>query len=590
MNKRSLLLRFLVWRVRHISDRQFMLLLSIVVGIAVGVAAVIIKNSVRGIEYLLTHHFAPGLEQYLFFIYPAVGLLLVALIIHFILKKRVGHGIPSVLYAISRSNGKIKSHNIYSSVITSAITVGFGGSVGLEGPTVATGGAIGSNLGRLLHLNYKRILILLGCACAGAMAAIFKAPVAAVIFAMEVIMIDLTMAAVVPLLLSSVSAALVSYLLLGPSTIYKFEIVQQFSLSDIHFYLMLGILTALVSIYFTKMYMKISKLFEHVKTWYTRLIIGSVILGLLIFLFPSLYGEGYDSINQALMGQSDFLFEHTLYFEWQNNLYIFILVAVAVILFKAIATSVTFGAGGIGGIFAPSLFLGASTGLLFSNVLNSMGNHLSQRNFALVGMAGAIAGIIHAPLTSIFLIAEITGGYELFLPLMIVSTISYVTIKYFVPNSVYTIQLAKRGQLITHHKDKAVLSLMRINKLIETDFKPINLEANLGDLVEKVKASKRNVFPVLDEDGNLKGIVHLNNIRHIMFSTELYQEVKVKDLMFTPENAVDPEQSMEEVAKEIQDSGHFNIPVVQNGKYLGFVSRANVFSSYRRMLRYFSED
>jgi len=567
-----------------------MLFLSIVVGIAVGLAAVIIKNSVRAVEMLLTHKFATGLEQYLFLLYPAIGLFLVAIFIHIFLKQRVGHGIPSVLYAISRSNGNIKPHNIYSSVITSVITVGFGGSVGLEGPTVATGGAIGSNLGRLLHLNYKRILILLGCACAGAMAAIFKAPIAAVIFAMEVIMIDLTMAALVPLLLSSLSAALVSYLLLGPTTIYKFEIVQQFSLGDFPFYVMLGVLTALVSIYFTKMYMKISSIFEKVKSWYYRIIISSLILGLLIFLFPSLYGEGYEAINQALMGQSDFLFDHSLFFEWQNNLYAFIFVALAVVLFKAIATSVTFGGGGIGGIFAPSLFMGASTGLLFSQVLNAFGNRFSQRNFALVGMAGAIAGIIHAPLTSIFLIAEITGGYELFLPLMIVSTISYVTIKYFVPNSVYTIQLAKRGELITHDKDKAILSLMKIDKLIETDFKIIEEEANLGDLVEKVKASKRNVFPVLDAEGYLKGIVHLNNIRHIMFSTELYQEIKVKDLMFIPHNAVKPDQSMEEVARQIQDSGHFNIPVVQNGKYLGFVSRANVFSSYRRMLRYFSED
>ncbi|MFW5759689.1 MAG: chloride channel protein [Cyclobacteriaceae bacterium] len=590
MSKRTLLLRILIWRVRHVSDRQFMMLLSIIVGVAVGIAAVVIKNSVRGIEYLLTHEFTPGLEQFLLFLYPAVGLILVYLFINYVIKQRVGHGIPSVLFAISRNNANIKPHNIYSSVITSAITVGFGGSVGLEGPTVATGGAIGSNLGRLLHLNYKRILILLGCACAGAMAAIFKAPIAAIIFAMEVIMIDLTMTAVVPLLISSVSAALVSYLLLGPSTIYKFEIVQQFSLHHIHFYLFLGILTALVSIYFTKMYMKISQLFEKIKTGYTRVLVSSIILGLLIFLFPSLYGEGYEAINQALMGQSDYLFEHTLYFDWQNNLYAFIVVALAVILFKAIATSVTFGGGGIGGIFAPSLFIGASTGLLFSQVMNALGNHLSLRNFALVGMAGAIAGIIHAPLTSIFLIAEITGGYELLLPLMIVSTISYVTIKYFVPNSVYTIQLAKRGELITHHKDKAVLSLMRISKLIETDFKTIPLESNLGDLVENVKASKRNVFPVLDDEGNLKGIVHLNNIRHIMFRTELYGEVKVKDLMFIPHNAVDPDQSMEEVAKEIQESGHFNIPVVKNGKYIGFVSRANVFSSYRRMLRYFSED
>ena len=590
MKKRSLLVRFLIWRIKHVDDRQFMMFLSVIVGISVGLAAIIIKNAVRIIEYLLTHFFTTDYQNYLYFIYPAIGLLLTVLFIKYVLKRRVGHGIPSVLHAISRKNGNMKVHNTYSSIITSALTVGFGGSVGLEGPTVATGGAIGSNLGRLLHLNYKRVTLLLGCACAGAMAAIFKAPIAAVIFALEVIMLDLTMASIVPLLIASATAALTSYLFLGQTVIYNFEILEPFVIADLHFYIILGVITALVSVYFTRMYMYITSLFDKMSNWMLRLLIGGFTLGVLIFLFPSLYGEGYEAINTALNGNITYLFENSFYFYLNENLIFVLILLLLVALLKVVATSITFGSGGIGGIFAPSLFMGANLGLFFANLMNYFDANISERNFALVGMAGLIAGVIHAPLTSIFLIAEITGGYELFMPLMIVATISYATVKYFEPNSVYTIQLAKRGELMTHHKDKAILSLMKIDKLIETDFKKVDYDASLGDLVELIKQSKRNVFPVLDKEGNLKGIVHLNNIRQQIFSPELYQEILVKDIMHIPHNEVDPDDSMESVAKQIQDSGHFNIPVVKNGKYIGFVSRANVFSSYRRMLRYFSED
>ena len=590
MKKRSLLVRFLIWRIKHVNDRQFMMFLSVIVGVSVGIAAIIIKNAVRIIEYLLTHGFTTDYQNYLYFIYPSIGLLLTVLFIKFVLKKRVGHGIPSVLHAISRTNGYMKVHNTYSSIITSALTVGFGGSVGLEGPTVATGGAIGSNIGRLLHLNYKKITLLLGCACAGAMAAIFKAPIAAVVFALEVIMLDLTMASIVPLLIASATAALTSYLFLGQTVLYNFEIREAFVIGDIHFYIILGIITGLVSVYFTRMYMYITSLFDRVKSWQIKLIIGGFTLGILIFLFPSLYGEGYEAINKALNGSSSYLFENSLYYHLNDNLIFVLVLLLIVALLKVVATSITFGSGGIGGIFAPSLFMGSNLGLFFARFMNYFDANISERNFALVGMAGLIAGVIHAPLTSIFLIAEITGGYELFMPLMIVATISYATVKFFEPNSVYTIQLAKRGELMTHHKDKAILSLMRIDKLIETDFKKVDYDASLGDLVELIKQSKRNVFPVLDKEGNLKGIVHLNNIRQQIFNPELYNEIYVKDIMHIPHNEVDPDDSMEAVAKQIQDSGHFNIPVVKNGKYIGFVSRANVFSSYRRMLRYFSED
>lgn len=566
------------------------MILAAITGICVGIAAVVIKNSVRLTQWLLTHGFTRFYENYLYFLYPSVGILIAILLIKYFVRQKVGHGIPSVLLAISRNNGYMKPHNMYSSIIGSAFTVGFGGSVGLEGPTVATGAAIGSNLGRLLHLNYKRIMLLLGCACAGAMAAIFKAPVAAVVFAVEVIMLDLTMSAVVPLLIASVTAALTSYLFLGQDVIYPFRVMDRFHISELHFYILLGLLTAAVSIYFTRAYRYVSEKFENIADWRMRLLVGGGILGILIFLFPALYGEGYEAVNEALSGNVEYLFNSTFYYELKDSFVATLFFLLMLSLTKVIAMTITFGSGGIGGVFAPSLFIGSNLGLFFATLLNHFNAGISERNFALVGMAGLMAGVIHAPLTAIFLIAEVTGGYQLFMPLMIVSAVSYATIKYFVPNSIYTYQLAKRGQLITHHKDKAILSLMKISKLIETDFKPIHIEARLGDLVELIKQSKRNVFPVLDDDGRLRGIIHLNNIRHVMFKTELYDKTYVKDLMHIPTNEVDPDDSMENVAKQIHDSGHFNIPVVKNGRYIGFVSKANVFSSYRRLLRYFSED
>ncbi|MGK7397908.1 MAG: chloride channel protein [Candidatus Cyclobacteriaceae bacterium M3_2C_046] len=590
MRKRSFLVKFLIWRIKHVNDRNFIMILALIVGILVGLSATFLKFLVHVIQNVLTQSFTLSKYNFLYIIYPSLGILLVVLFIRYFVKQRVGHGIPLVLFAISRNNGNMKPHNIYSSIITSAITVAFGGSVGLEGPTVATGAAIGSNIGRILHLNYKKVLLLLGCASAGAMAAIFKAPIAAVIFALEVIMLDLTMSAIVPLLIASATAALISYLLLGQNIIYTFEVLESFKLDEIHFYLVFGIITALVSVYFTKMYMAITGRFDRFKRWYVKLLIGGFILGLLIFIFPALYGEGYDVINSALSGETSYLFNNTIFFDLRENFWVMWVLMLLVVLLKSIATSVTFGSGGIGGIFAPSLFMGSNLGLLFAKLMNFFKADISERNFALVGMAGLISGVIHAPLTAIFLIAEITGGYQLFMPLMLVATISYLTIKYIVPNSVYTIQLAKRGELITHHKDKAILSLMKIDKLIETDFKTIDVDATLGDLVELIKLSKRNVFPVLDQQRNLKGIVHLNNIRQVMFRPELYQNTYVRDLMHIPHNEVDPDDAMEDVAKQIQYSGHFNIPVVKNGKYIGFVSKANVFSSYRRMLRYFSED
>ncbi len=578
----------LEWRDKHISDNQFMMILSVIIGLAVGLAAVTIKNLVHLIELGL-RNLMEGRSQFWFLVFPTIGILLTIIFIKYINRHPVRHGIPGVLFAISKNRGVMKPHNLYSSVIASALTVGFGGSVGLEGPTVATGAAIGSNIGRVFSLTYKQITLLLGCACAGAMASIFKAPIAAIVFALEVIMLDLTMAAIVPLLISSVTAVLTSYLFLGPNHLYSFTATGEFEVNQVWFYLIFGAFTGIVALYFTKMYLLISNLFEKIENAFIKVLTGGLILGILIFLVPSLYGEGYESINDSLRGHFDYLFDGTLYESFNGSLSVTIILFLVVLLLKVIATSVTFGAGGVGGIFAPSLFSGAIAGLLFTTILAQFGFDLPASDFAFVGMAGMIAAVIHAPLTSIFLIAELTKGYELFLPLMIVSTVSYATTKLFVTNSVYTIQLAKRGELITHHKDKALLMLLNLKELIEKDFSVIRPEDTLGELVEVIKFAHRNIFPVVEEDGTFRGMIKLDDIRHIMFDPELYHCSFVRDLMFVPDDVILTTDTVEEVAMKFQDSGSYNIVVINHGKYLGFISRAKLFSAYRDLLKDFSE-
>ncbi len=586
----NLLRRFLYWRYRHLSDRQFMGILAVIVGLASGFAAVIIKNAVHFIQELLNYSIIDNYRGYMNLVLPIIGIALTVFFIRFILRRRIGHGIPGVLYAISQDKGKIHKHNMFSSIISSALTVGFGGSVGLEGPTVATGAAMGSNIGQLFNLNYKQITLLLGCACAGAMAAIFKAPIAAIVFALEVIMLDLTMASLIPLLIASVTAALTSYFFLGIDYIYHFKLTETFSLPDLPFYILMGIVAGLVSTHFTRAYMAIGRIFEKIKKQYFRLLAGGIILGMLVFFFPSLFGEGYEVINACLSGDYSYVFEGSVFYMYSNSLIAVIVLLTLIVLLKVVATSVTFGSGGIGGIFAPTLFMGANTGLLFAKTSELFGVNLNTSNFALVGMAGAIAGVLHAPLTAIFLIAELTGGYGLFMPLMIVATISYVTMRLFETNSVYTIQLAKKGQLMTHDKDKNVLKLLQVIDLIETNFSKLKPDQTLGEFVKIIAKSERNVFPVVDNDDTFLGIVFINDVREIIFQPEKYDTVKVNDLMFKPKEYVTPEDSMESVAKLFQSTGNYNLPVVKDNKYLGFVSRANVFSAYRKLLKDFSED
>ena len=572
-------------------SRQLMIVLSVIIGFLGGVIAVVIKNLVHLIQNLLISGFSIDYSNYWYVVYPAIGVIATILFVKYILGRPVRDGIPNVLHAISKDHGLIKQHNMYSSIITSALTVGFGGSVGLEGPTVVTGAAWGSNLGRLLGLNYKQVVALLGMASAAAMSAIFKAPIAAIVFALEVILFDLTMTAMVPLLISSIVAALTSYFFIGMDVLYPFEVISKFKLEETPYYLVLGLFTALISFYFIKLYVLSGKIFKRIKGWVWRFLIGASSLGLLIFLLPSLYGEGYDSINKALQGDLSFIFDNSIFYGLRDNLPIAMLLLFVIILFKAAATSLTFRAGGIGGIFAPTLFIGTMSGLLFVTTLNYFGiTNLPVSSFALVGMAGMLAGVVHAPLTAIFLIAEITGGYQLFFPIMIVATTSYSLSRMLSSKSIYTIQLSNRGDMLTHHKDKSLLSLMNLREQIETDFSTVNVNGNLGDLVRVIADSTRNIYPVVDEDNNFYGIIFLDHIRHTMFKPELYETTTVRSLMFKPSKVVNIDDDMETVALKFQHSGKYNLVVLDGDKYIGFVSRANVFSHYRDILKDFSEE
>ena len=576
-------------RSKYLNETQFLSIISILIGITAGVVAAVIKNSVHGIQAILRMETIQSFQHYAYFTYPLFGILLAVLFAKFIIRGRIGHGIPSVLYAISEEKGRIKKHNMFASIISSALTVGFGGSVGLEGPTVATGAAYGSYYGGLFHLSYKHRVILLGAASAAAMAAIFKAPITAIVFAVEVIMIDLTAASLIPLLLASIAAVLTSYFIMGPDVLYHFELKEIYKMSDMPLYAVLGVATGLVSIYFTKVYIFFQEYFDKLANWYTRLIIGGLILGVLVFLFPALYGEGYEVINEALSGNFTYVHEFILFDKFQGTQYL-VMFLIVVILLKVVATSVTFGAGGVGGIFAPTLFIGANTGLVFAIGAQLLGYDVAPENFVLAAMAGAISGNLHAPLTAIFLIAEITGGYQLFVPLMLVATISYLTTRTFAKNSVYTVQLARRGHLMTHHTDKNIIKLLDLKDLIEKDFKSVNVNQTLGDLVEVITNSDRNVFPVINDTNKFIGVVTMPDVRKIIFKPELYEKTRIKDIMFIPDIVIEANEPMSSIITKFKNTGIYNLPVVDNGIYIGFVSRANIFSAYRKLLQEFSAD
>ena len=596
--KKSLFQRLLLWREKKIKDKHFILILSFMVGILTALAASLLKFLIEYIKHFLTENFDSTGVNWLYLVYPVVGILLTGLFIRNVVRDDISHGVTKILYAISRRQSRIKRHNTWSSLFASAITIGFGGSVGAEAPIVLTGSAIGSNLGSVFKMEHRTLMLLVGCGAAGAVAGIFKAPIAGLVFTLEVLMIDLTMGSLLPLLVSSVTAATVAYILHGTEAMFEFHMDEPFLMERIPAVLLLGILCGLVALYFTRTMNKIEGVFRRYSNPYIKLLIGGAMLSILIFMFPSLYGEGYDTIHMLLNGIGaadwDKVMDNSIFYGYGNLLLVYLAL---VVLFKVFATSATNGGGGCGGTFAPSLFLGCIVGFVFSHFCNGyslapvVADNIPEKNFALLGMAGMMSGVMHAPLTGIFLIAELTGGYDLFLPLMMVSVSAYLTIMIFEPHSIYSMRLAQKGELVTHHKDKSVLTLMNIESVVETDFEQVHPENDLGEMVKVISKAKRNMFPVVDARGFLLGIVVLDDIRNIMFRQELYHRFTVGRFMVVPPARINIDDSMEEVMRKFDETKAWNLPVVdEDGKYKGFLSKSRVLNSYRQTLVDFSED
>ena len=588
--KRSFLKHLLIWRAKYITQRQFIYILSILVGFTSGIGAVILKNLTHFYQHLLEGNLVKYYHQAFYFVFPIIGLALVYFIITYIIRHKVSHGIPSTLFAIAKHKGIMRKYQMFGSILTAPLTVGFGGSVGLEGPTVATGAAISSNIARMFHMNQATRNLLIGCAAAGALSSIFKAPIAAIVFAIEVFSLDLTIASMLPLLLASLSAILTSYFFFGSDVLLPFKIEDSFKIGDVPFFLILGLFSGLTSIYFTETYERIQKVFDKFKSPVKRLLFGGITLGILVYLIPPLYGEGFDVINNLLKGHPEKVLKNNLFNLDLNNIWIIIMLLAGLVIFKIIASALTFGAGGVGGIFAPTLFMGSIMGNCTAKIINNIGlfsTKVSESNFTLVGMAGLMAGVLHAPLTAIFLIAEVTGGYELFIPLMITATLSYSITKYVHPHSVYNMELGRKGELITHDKDHAVLTMLDMKKVLEDNFIKLYPEMSLGEMVHQaVVKSNRNIFPVVNkEKGELLGIILLDDIRPIMFNQEMYEEVFVRDIMHFPPEIIDTKKDkMTDIMKKFQDSSAWNLPVIEDGKYIGFVSKSKLLTAYRREL------
>ncbi len=579
--------RFLKWRYKHISNRTFTHILSVIVGLLAGLASVTLKNVTYGIQELLENGIIFSNNQ-LYFILPIVGLTLVYLYVKYVYKKKLEHAIPSILFAISKKKSLINVRKIYTPLITASFTVGFGGSVGLLGPAVASGAAISSNFGRLFHVDGKTRSLLIACASAGAIASIFQSPIAAIIFAVEVFSLDLTMMSLLPLLLASISGVLTSYFFLGNETLFNFSLTDEFQIRDTLFYCILGIGTAIASIYFTKMYFAIIQFFKRFKSPKYKLLVGGLAIGGMLYLIPPLFGEGFGFINNLLDGNHIAALGKTPFDSYTQHIWVVIALLFGITIFKAVAMTTTFAAGGSGGIFIPTMVMGSALGNVVAKVINNsgLGFQVSESNFTLIGMAGLIAGVLHAPLTAIFLIAEITGGYELFVPLMITASISYLITKNTMNHTIYTRELAAQGALLTHNKDQTVLTLMQLDDVIEQNFKTVSPQMSLGDMLhQSVAKSTRNIFPVIDDENALVGIVLLDDIREFMFDTSMYTNTDVATFMRNPpEHIFYEKDSMQKVMQKFQDSGAWNLPVIKEDKYYGFVSKSKLLTAYRRKL------
>ena len=590
--------RMIEWRERHISEKHLILLLSFFVGIFSALAATILKYLIHAIQWFVENQLIAGTHTWWYLITPVIGITLAALFVKYVVRDDISHGITKILYAISQRKSIIKAHNMWSSVVGSALTIGFGGSVGAEAPIVLTGAAIGSNLAKAFRLNQRTMMLMIGCGAAGAIGGIFKAPIAGLVFTLEVLMIDLTMTSVAPLLISSVTATALSYILTGMDPMVPLESIDDFAVGRIPWYLILGAVCGFASLYFTRGMNRLEQWMKHkVQNLLLKILIGGLTLSMLIFLFPPLYGEGYDVIRQLINGDSLSALEHSPLASLNNGLsaanFQLLIIAYfsAIILLKIVASVATNGGGGVGGIFAPSLFMGALVGFVTARVMNLTGLSVPETNFALVGMAGLMSGVMHAPLTGIFLIAELTGGYHLFMPLMIVSVISYLTIMLFEPHSLYAMRLAQKGELLTHNKDRNVLTLLKMDNVLETDFMVVYPEMTLGELVKVISLSHRNMFPVIDHEGHLKGLLLLDEVRNIMFQPRLYKRFTVGQLMTSPYAILPSNMPMEKVMEIFEDTGAWNLPVVDTERrYLGFVSKSKIFNSYRHVLVHFSEE
>ena len=583
---KTLLRKFLKWRYKNISNKTFVQLMSVLVGFLAGLVAVTLKNLTYFIEALLERGIIISQNQ-LYFILPVLGLTLVYLYVKYVNKHPLGHAVSSILFSLSKNKGMLDLKKIYSPLIAAPLTVGFGGSVGLLGPAVESGAAVSSNLSRFFHIDAKTRTLLIACASAGAIASIFQSPIAAIIFAVEVFSLDLTMLSVLPLLLASISGVLTSYFFLGNETLFSFTLSEGFELNDTLFYILLGLGTGVASIYFTKMYFWILSLFKRFRSPKYKLLVGGIAIGGMLYVIPPLYGEGFGFINNLLDGNTIDALGKTPFDSYLSNIWIVIALLIGITIFKAIAMTTTFAAGGAGGVFIPTMVMGSALGHVVAQIINNagFGFQVNASNFTLIGMAGLIAGVIHAPLTAIFLIAEITGGYQLFVPLMITASISYLITKNFLDYTIYTKELAEAGALLTHNKDQAVLTLLQLEEVLETNFKSVHPDMTLGEMLhQSVSKSSRNIFPALVEE-RLVGIVLLDDIREVMFDSSKHEKTFVKDYMHAP-----PEQifyttdRMKQVMQKFQDSGAWNLPVIKDERYVGFVSKSKLLTAYRRKL------
>lgn len=577
------------------SEKDQVLVLSLVVGVFCGLASVVLKLSIEWLHHLLTSWFDGNFDyNFLYLVYPGVGMLLSMLFVRYVIRDNIGHGVTKVLLAVSKNESKIKPHNMWSSLVASSVTIGFGGSVGAEAPIVYTGAAIGSNIGRKMRLSYKNITILLGCGAAGAVAGIFKAPLAGVLFTLEILLFNISMSSILPLLLSTVSATVISYLFLGDSLPFECTL-SPFTMRNIPFYILLGLFCAACSIYFTRTTLWLEDKIKSIEGPFRRWFFSAACLGLLIFLFPPLYGEGYDSLSVLLNGGGITFENSTVLGFFMDRPWTVVLFFLFILVLKVFSMSFTNAGGGVGGTFGPTLFVGAVAGFVLSRAINLVfagsGVTVPEQNSVLVGMAGLMAGVMQAPMTAIFLIAEISGGYDLLIPLILTSTISFGATRIVEQYSIYTKRIAKRGELLTHDSDQAVLTLLKTTDLIESDFTSVRIDATLGELVDAVSNSSRNIFPVLDSRKHFQGYVSLEDIRKDMFKKDMYNTMHVYNYMKSSPAYVYPDEKMDSVMKKFETTDAWNLPVVDHYRtYLGFVSKSKIFSAYRNQLKEVSHD